>query len=133
MKNLPKFVPDGESHGTLNVPLSFTMRQSLARLLKRLMATKRELDTIMACEATEEFESLATNLYEILICNFRLKRNRDKVKHCFAAHEKNLSPAEAKITDKDNFSLADFAITCGLILAIFLMIGHLDYIQITNK
>ena len=72
---------------------------------------------------------IASNLYEVLHVNFRVKSEREKVRTCYAAHEKNLKQARKNTAVEDDFSIGDFVLYACVMLSLFLFVAHLDFLQ----
>lgn len=116
----------------INVPMGAFVRLRLKKLCEELLARGEALQTFVAAEATPATLTLLRGLSKILSLNLKPKASREKAKNLLSENEKNLSETVRLSANEEDFNLVSFALSCGLIVVIFLLGCHLDYLESLN-
>lgn len=128
-KSIPCYVPNGGEHYIVNIPLGQFTRLYLKRLVNELLRNYQTFGTMVVAKATPKTIQLLSGLSKILDVNLKPKENRQQFRVLTTATEKNLKPTAAKSADDQAFNIVTFAVSCGLVAIMFILAGHLDYLE----
>ena len=128
---VPCYLRNGGKHQIVNVPFGIFTRVELRKLVHELLSRQKTLQTFFAAEATPRTIALLQGLEHILSMNLKPKAIRQKEKCWYAANEKNLRQLTRQCETDEVVYLVQVACSCGLIIILFLIAAHLDFLQST--
>lgn len=128
-KSVPCYIPNGGEHFIVNIPLGQFTRVRLKNFCKELLANLQTFETMFVAKATEKNVQLLQGLVSLLDIDFKPKENRRAAIELTAANEKNLKPSDVNRRNERIVNLVSLSIKCGLILLMFLLVFHLNYLE----
>lgn len=128
-QQVPCYLQNGGGQQIVNVPLGIFTRHELKNLVTELLRRGEVLGEFVAAEATPRVIALLKGLSVILSLNLKPTAVRRVASTWYAAHEKNLKRLALSDTDIEVIDLVKVAAASGLIVFLFLIAAHLDYLQ----
>lgn len=128
-KSIPCYIPNGGEHFIVNIPMGQFTRARLKNFCKELLENLQTFETMFVAKATEKNVQLLQGLVSLLDIDFKPKENRRAAIELTAANEKNLKPLEVARRNERIVNLVSLSVKCGLILLMFLLVFHLNYLE----
>lgn len=128
-KSIPCYIPNGGEHFVINIPFGFFQRVQLKRLVNELLERGQVLGTFVAAEASAQNLRLLKGLARILDIDLKPIERRREAEALLAANEENLKQFLGRPANLEDVNLVSLSVSCGLIVALFLLAAHLEYLQ----
>lgn len=128
-QSVPCYVRNGGVHNIVNVPFGQFTRLALRKLVQQLLKSAQTFETMFVVEVTEANVKILKALDEILSLNLKPKENRQNAVLLTTAHEKNLKPTARQHGNEEEINLVSLALSCGLLVILFLLAAHVQYLE----
>lgn len=128
-KSIPCYIKNGGVHNVVNVPMGIFTRAELCKLVRRLLASLKNLETFVAAEATPRTIKLLQGLDKFLSVDLKSRSSRPDACTVLAVNEKNLKPSQPTHGDEASLNFVDFSIKCGLIVLAYVIAAHLEFLS----
>lgn len=128
-KSIPCYIKNGGVHNVVNVPMGIFTRAELCKLVRRLLASLKNLETFVAAEATPRTVKLLQGLDNFLSVDLKSRSSRPEASTLLAVNEKNLKLSQPTIGDEAQLNFVDFSVKCGLIALLYIIAAHLEYLS----
>lgn len=128
-KSIPCYIPNGGEHFIVNLPLGQFTRVRLKLFCKEQLKNLQTFETMLVAKATAQNVQLLRGLLALLELDLKPKVNRTKAENLTSANEENLKPCARAQRNERIVNMVTFAGQCGLILLMFLLVFHLNYLE----
>lgn len=113
----------------VNIPLGQFTRVRLKYFLREQLKNLQTFETMLVAKATEQNVRLIKGLLALLEIDFKPKKNRCAAKTLTDENEKNLKPSVTDFGDEHIVNIIDLSVKFGLVVVLFLLAFHLNYLE----
>lgn len=128
-KSVPCYIPNGGEHFIVNIPLGQFTRVRLKHFCREQLQNLQTFETMLVAKATQQNVKLLRGLLALLEIDFKPKENRGAALTLTAENEKNLKPSMPLAGSERIVNLVDVSVKFGLIVILFLLAFHLNYLE----